>query len=914
LILLDESVFRLLQDGHELLFCQVVQGGHHRQTPHELGYQPEFHQILGFDLTQNLTQSPVLFGLDGRAKSDFALARPTRNHLVEPHEGPTAYEQDVGRVHLHVFLLRVFLGSAWSYADFGAFQDLEKPLLNPFPRDISGCRWILALSRNLIDLIDVNDALLGPFHIVIGSGQEVLHNRLHILAHVARFGQGGGVSHGKRDLQEPRQRLRQQRLPRAGWTDEKNVGLLHLDRFFAVAQPNALVVIVHRNREHLLRVLLANHVGIQEALDRGRRRNALFRARAVVLKPFLCDDVIAQANALIADVHRRPGYQLLDLALALPAERARKIHIATVSTTHFDHPSAAWARAQRPCCEQRPTTRRGEPGPVTEAKTKKVLSHTAQTLLDGALVGMLLVGGLLSYRGMVRTQERLEADLSEAEAHRELSTFQDLETARNLYLPWTTRRAGDGRAWTGLSETMRLLISVHGLPLPLSDVRNAIDRAQQEGASAASLILPSAFWLLQSGRPAEARQSLAESMSGTSESWQTSLLRASTLAAENQLFEAEAALEALRETSKGHALVALELAAIHHRRDKASDASRDLRNLVDADPELRWPQAWAYLAAILAQRHGDLTAPLQLIDRLTAHAAENVTIAPRAKAHIAWAESELLLAAGELERARKRVDVALGFDPQFPPYLDLSARIFLRQEQPTDALIDLKNAASGKTRFEGIVWNYAKARSEMKEPSALSIAQSLTESIPGPQSAKLDLLSAKHFYLRRDLTRAKAAFDRASRFPDGSAALIGLARVALDEERIKTGDADYDRVLRMVTGVSTDAHLAPELELLLARIDVARKDLPGTQEHLEQALQRAIETDRSVAELLELHNEAYLILAPLKRGALAKKARRQQLRWKRRKETFIDELRQKVCPEAQKAERPWCSAGASTQG
>jgi hypothetical protein len=37
---------------------------------------------------------------------------------------------------------------------------------------------------------------------------------------------------------------------------------------------------------------------------------------------FLADDVVAQLDALVADEHRRAGDQLLDLVLALAAERA----------------------------------------------------------------------------------------------------------------------------------------------------------------------------------------------------------------------------------------------------------------------------------------------------------------------------------------------------------------------------------------------------------------------------------------------------------------------------------------------------------------------------------------------------------------------------------------------------------------
>jgi len=46
-------------------------------------------------------------------------------------------------------------------------------------------------------------------------------NVLDVLAHVARFGQRGGVGDRERHVQDAREGLREQRLPHAGWADEE---------------------------------------------------------------------------------------------------------------------------------------------------------------------------------------------------------------------------------------------------------------------------------------------------------------------------------------------------------------------------------------------------------------------------------------------------------------------------------------------------------------------------------------------------------------------------------------------------------------------------------------------------------------------------------------------------------------------
>jgi hypothetical protein len=67
----------------------------------------------------------------------------------------------------------------------------------------------------------------------------------------------------------------------------------------------------------------ADDVVVQVGLDLGgvgtSSPDALTRFEAGQL---VADDVVAQVDALVADEHRRTGDQLLDLVLALAAERA----------------------------------------------------------------------------------------------------------------------------------------------------------------------------------------------------------------------------------------------------------------------------------------------------------------------------------------------------------------------------------------------------------------------------------------------------------------------------------------------------------------------------------------------------------------------------------------------------------------
>jgi hypothetical protein len=116
--------------------------------------------------------------------------------------------------------------------------------------------------------------------------------------------------------------LRQQRFARAGWAHEQDVGFLQLDFFFfAMALGiDTLVVIVHRDRENFFGAVLANHILIQHFFDLSWLGNR-GRKLLIIFVDFFGNDVVAQPQALIADIHGWPGNQLFDFFLRLAAKR-----------------------------------------------------------------------------------------------------------------------------------------------------------------------------------------------------------------------------------------------------------------------------------------------------------------------------------------------------------------------------------------------------------------------------------------------------------------------------------------------------------------------------------------------------------------------------------------------------------------
>src|SRR4029077_1313976 len=138
---------------------------------------------------------------------------------------------------------------------------------------------------------------------------------------------------------------------------QENVRLVELDLDLTpLVRIDPLVVVVDRHGEGLLGPLLPDHVLVQHVLDFGRDRDLGDRLGDL---PFLVfrQDLVAERDALVADVDRRPGNELPDRVLRLAAEGAAGVliggHRALVwesrlldASRHFFFPSSiSWKLA-----------------------------------------------------------------------------------------------------------------------------------------------------------------------------------------------------------------------------------------------------------------------------------------------------------------------------------------------------------------------------------------------------------------------------------------------------------------------------------------------------------------------------------------------------------------------------------------
>ena len=252
---------------------------------------------------------------DAYEVEDFLQEQSFLNYCI------AANEEDVCRIELCEFLLRVFAAPARRNICDRPFEDLQQSQLDAFARNVASDGRVIILTTDLIDLVDVDDPLLGFLDLVAGRLEQTQQNVLDVFPDVARFRKTGGIHDAKRNAKYSSKCLGEKRLSRSRRTDQQNIRLLKLDVGTSLGEFESLVVLINRDREPFLRFVLPDHIFIEECLDLLRLRKG-GPAGSGLLLLIVIDDLVADINALIADVNARTGDELLYIVLRFAAKRA----------------------------------------------------------------------------------------------------------------------------------------------------------------------------------------------------------------------------------------------------------------------------------------------------------------------------------------------------------------------------------------------------------------------------------------------------------------------------------------------------------------------------------------------------------------------------------------------------------------
>ena len=187
------------------------------------------------------------------AKADRGFAHALLDDLLQAAEGAADDEQDVlgvdgagrfaaalGEIHHRLDLAGDVAGRAGRHLGF--LHELEQVGLHAAPADVAARHT--SGGGDLVNLVNVDDAVLGAGDVAIGQAQQVAHHVFDVAAHVAGFGELGGIGFDEGHADQVGGAADEEGLADAGGADEDDVLLGVIGRFLAVEREADMVIMV----------------------------------------------------------------------------------------------------------------------------------------------------------------------------------------------------------------------------------------------------------------------------------------------------------------------------------------------------------------------------------------------------------------------------------------------------------------------------------------------------------------------------------------------------------------------------------------------------------------------------------------------------------------------------------------------
>ena len=275
LILLDDGVMRLDENIEEHLLVESLHRAQDGQTTEELRNETVLLEVFDLDALENVTVLVVVLAHGGAKAHARALVEALLDDVVQTGEGATADEENVARVDGGVLREGRLHATRKRHLHRRALKHLEQALLDGFATDITTTARALGTAialGDLVDLVNVDDAMLGTLDIALGCGDELGDDALDVIADVTGLGKRGRIRDGQRHIEQIGERLDDVGLARARGAEHEDVALVDLN-IALLRRVIALVVVVCRHGHDLLRELLSDDVFIDLGLELVRLGN-----------------------------------------------------------------------------------------------------------------------------------------------------------------------------------------------------------------------------------------------------------------------------------------------------------------------------------------------------------------------------------------------------------------------------------------------------------------------------------------------------------------------------------------------------------------------------------------------------------------------------------------------------------------
>ena len=538
-------------------------------------------------------------------------------------------------------------------------------------------------------------------------------------------------------------------------------------------------------------------------------------------------------------------------------------------------------------------TDRGATGDeLLEALAAQALEHPEPTssvwraMRDIVLVTALLSGGVYFYYGHVTTKEAVNKLAVAANDRLEKDDLRSLRNAEEKYLEILKLDDDNPIALSALAETY-FHQTRHGLD-KLAQAEAYLQKSVVEESQKPERYAADAYIKIYKGKVEQASREIQALLDQGFYNPKLAHAYGWAKLEQGDYLRANQVIQQAVETRYAAVRFALSLAEVAHRQNRDRAALRHLNKALKLNPEHGIAKAWS--AALRAKTYGNLGKPVQFLGDLK----KKKTMGPVAKAHMAWAEGELALALQNTDGALEKVDAGLKeFKGDFPPLLDLKARAHLAKGQTDDARAAYERGAKAKPPYRGLSWGLARLERDALADRALEIVAQLESGEKGTPGPEYEIFRGD-FYLRKgELEKATAAYTKAADLGNDADILLGLAKVAFEEEKGKDNKADLERVAEKFQTAMEARPIYPELNEYMAGINLWNYQVPAADEALLKAESEYKKLKRPVPELVRFFDRVLTIWRnPPKDRKVKKQAKKMVPMWEERKAEYLRSVAQ----------------------
>ncbi len=509
-------------------------------------------------------------------------------------------------------------------------------------------------------------------------------------------------------------------------------------------------------------------------------------------------------------------------------------------------------------------------------------------LRDVIIILALGAGAVYFYNQNVHTKKAIGELTMKARDRAKKHNLKSLEEAEKLYKEILDLDASHAQTQAALAG---VYYSMHQHGLPSKDkAQQYLQQANADDAQSPVRFAVDAYLKTESGDAAGAEKLIRGLLDkGFGAPIMAHALGVS-LSEQGKYIESNRVIRSAQEADFSAAAYRITLADNAHRQNNHRAAIKHLDGIVRKNANPEHNLAKAQLAAIRAKTYGSLLTPANLLKEIK---ESKLKMGPRAEAMVAWTEGELALAVGNTKQAEEKADAAIAKLKNYAPFHGLKARIQKASGKTKEAIATYEAAIAMKPLYEGLKWDLAKLKSEMKDDGALALVDELDKSYQGSaKGPEFEIFRGKHALKKGDVDAAKEHFTKAADLGDNPEILLGLAKVAFAEESKKDNKADLERVGTALSQALDARKYFPEAQELLGEVSMWNYLIPAADAAFSKAEGDMKKLKRPIPEVLGFYDRVAANFEGLKAKdrRVKKAAKKMGKKWRAAKQAYIASL------------------------